>query len=261
MKIKRSSMIIIITILFLIFIYRKEITIISNSVLNSFYTTLIEEHRYKLLLNGFLSTSIISVVSILLGTILGILIYSIQKCNFHILRNIFKCYVKLMQGIPITVLLLTFYYVIFGNIDINPMIVAIITFSLYFAAYVSEIIKGAIESINVSQIYSAYSLGFNKYKTLRYIILPQSLVYIVPVYKNEIVSLIKLTSIAGYISIMDLTKASDIIRNRTYEAFFPLIITALIYFILCYLISKILDLLYKKINPRKYGRMKENAKI
>lgn len=260
LKIFISSIIILIMI-FIIFIYKKEIAIIANDILNSFYVTLIEENRYKLLLNGLFSTGIISIASILLGTIIGVVIYCVQKCKLSFLNKIFNFYIKLMQGIPITVLLLTFYYVIFGNVNINPMIVAIITFSLYFSAYISEIIKGAMASINISQIYSAYSLGFNKYKTFRYIVFPQALVYIIPVYKNEIVSLIKLTSIAGYISIMDLTKASDIIRNRTYEAFFPLIITALIYFILCYVIGKILDLLYKKINPRNYERVEKNAKI
>ena len=126
---------------------------------------------------------------------------------------------------PITVLLLIFYYVIFGKININPIIVAIITFSLYFSAYTSEIFRGAYLSLNKSQIISSYALGFNKIQTIHYIVLPQILTYIIPVFKNESVSLVKLTSIAGYISIMDLTKASDIIRNRTYEAFFPLIST------------------------------------
>lgn len=261
MKLKKFKILIMLIIIFIIFLYKNEITIMVNDISNSFYITLIEENRYKLLLNGLFSTSIISITSILLGTIIGVVIYYIQKCKLPFLSKIFSFYIKLMQGIPITVLLLTFYYVIFGNVNLNPMIVAIITFSLYFSAYVSEIIKGAMASINISQIYSAYSLGFNKSKTFRYIVFPQALVYIIPVYKNEIVSLIKLTSIAGYISIMDLTKASDIIRNRTYEAFFPLIITALIYFVLCYVIGKVLDLLYKKINPRNYEGGIKNVKI
>lgn len=254
MKLKKNKMFIILIMIFIMFIYKNEILIIINDILHSFYATLIEENRYKLLLNGLFSTCIISIISILLGTMIGVVIYYIQKCKLSFFSKIFNFYIKLMQGIPITVLLLMFYYVIFGNVNINPMITAIITFSLYFSAYVSEIITGAMASINASQIHSAYSLGFNKLKTFRYIIFPQVLVYIIPVYKNEIVSLIKSTSIAGYISIMDLTKASDIIRNRTYQAFFPLIITALIYFILCYALGKILDLLYKKINPRNYER-------
>lgn len=252
----RKIKILLITLMLIILsiIFKSNIYAMINNISESFFRTVIEEQRYKLLFQGFISTTIISITSIVLGTILGLIIYYISKNKLKILRKLANFYVKLMQGVPITVLLLTFYYVIFGKINIDPMLVAIITFSIYFSAYVSEIIKGAMDSINISQIYSAYALGFNKFQTIKYIILPQALSYTIPVYKNEVVSLVKLTSIAGYISIMDLTKASDIIRNRTYEAFFPLIITATIYFILCYFIGKILDLLYKKINPRNYVR-------
>ena len=254
MKKKLKILLIILLLSILIIIFKSEINVLINNIADSFFRTVIEEQRYKLLLQGFLSTTIISVTSTILGTMLGIIVYCISKNKFKILRKIGNFYVRVMQGVPITVLLLSAYYVIFGKVNIEPMLVAIITFSIYFSAYVSEIFKGAMDSINISQIHSAYALGFSRFQTIKYIILPQALTYTIPVYKNEVVSLIKLTTIAGYISIMDLTKASDIIRNRTYEAFFPLIITAIIYFILCYFISKILDLLYKKVNPRNYAR-------
>ncbi len=254
MKKKLKILLIILLLSILIIIFKSEINVLINNIVVSFFRTVIEEQRYKLLLQGFISTTIISIASIILGTLLGIIIYCISKNKLKILRKIGKIYVQVMQGVPITVLLLTSYYVVFGKINIEPILVAVITFSIYFSAYVSETVKGAMDSINISQIHSAYALGFSKFQTIKYIILPQALTYTIPVYKNEVVSLVKLTSIAGYISIMDLTKASDIIRNRTYEAFFPLIITAIIYFILCYFIGKILDLLYKKINPRNYAR-------
>lgn len=254
MKKKLKILLIILLLSLLIIIFKSDLSVLMSNIADSFFRTVIEEQRYKLLLQGLISTTIISILSIILGTILGVIIYCIRKSKFKILRKIGKFYISVMQGVPITVLLLTAYYVIFGKINIEPILVAIITFSIYFSAYVSEIIKGAMDSINISQIHSAYALGFSKFQTIKYIILPQALTYTIPVYKNEVVSLIKLTSIAGYISIVDLTKASDIIRNRTYEAFFPLIITAIIYFILCYFISKILDLLYKKVNPRNYAR-------
>lgn len=254
MKKKLKILLIILLLSLLIIIFKSNLSVLMSNIADSFFRTVIEEQRYKLLLQGLISTTIISILSIILGTILGVIIYCIRKSKFKILRKIGKFYISVMQGVPITVLLLTAYYVIFGKINIEPILVAIITFSIYFSAYVSEIIKGAMDSINISQIHSAYALGFSKFQTIKYIILPQALTYTIPVYKNEVVSLIKLTSIAGYISIVDLTKASDIIRNRTYEAFFPLIITAIIYFILCYFISKILDLLYKKVNPRNYAR-------
>ena len=109
-----------------------------------------------------------------------------------VIKNLSIVFVSVIQGIPITVLLLTIYYVIFGTVDIEPILVAILSFSIYFAVYTSEIFRGAMNSINASQIQSAYALGFDKYQTLKYIIIPQALTYIIPVYKNEIVSLIKL---------------------------------------------------------------------
>lgn len=239
-----------------LFVFRENILLTLSSIVKSFQRTLIEENRYKLIFTGLKSTLLISLISIILGSGIGVIICYFRKSSYNFIKNISKVIVNLLQGTPITVLLLIFYYVIFGNINIDPLIVAIITFSIYFSAYCSEIYRGAINSINKVQIESAYSLGFTKIQSIKYVILPQMLSYIIPVFKNECVSLIKLTSIAGYISIMDLTKASDIIRNRTYEAFFPLIFTAIVYLIICYFVGKILDMMYKKINPRKVLKTK-----
>ena len=241
-------------ILFLILI----VTVISKDVIidffkdisNSFNRTVIIEKRYILFFKGLKSTLLISFLSIVFGTLLGLILFLLQKSKIRSLNILSYIIVRFLQGVPVTVLLLTFYFGIFGDINVEPILVAIITFSIYFSAYVSEIVKGAFLSINRTQIDSAYALGFSKIQTVKYIIIPQLLSYVIPVYKNESVSLIKSTSIAGYISVIELTKATDIIRNRTYEAFFPLIFTALIYFIICYAFCKILDLVYKKINPR-----------
>ena len=237
-------------ILIVTFISKDVIIDFLNNISNSFNRTVIVEKRYILFLKGLKSTLLISFLSIIFGTLLGFILFLLQKSKIRILSIFSYMIVRFLQGVPVTVLLLTFYFGIFGNINIEPILVAIIVFSIYFSAYVSEIIKGAFLSINRTQIDSAYALGFTKLQTVRYIIIPQVLSYVIPVYKNESVSLIKSTSIAGYISVIELTKATDIIRNRTYEAFFPLIFTALIYFIICYAFCKILDLVYKKINPR-----------
>ncbi len=248
MKKKILLILILIAAILLPFIFKSNIIDFFNSVKTSFNRTIIDEKRYILILNGLKYTVLISLLSIILGTILGFLLFISRKIKiFKIISDVF---IKLMQGTPITVLLLIFYYVIFSKVNIDPIIVAIITFSIYFSAYTAEIFRGAYLSLNKSQVNSAYALGFSKLQTLRYIILPQVLVYIIPVFKNQSVSLIKLTSICGYISIMELTKASDIIRNRTYEPFFPLILTALIYFIICLILGKTLDYIYKKINHR-----------
>ena len=250
-KTKFINFFIILFIMLIVIVLSKDIIIdFLNNISKSFYRTVIVEKRYILFLKGLKSTLIISFLSIIFGTLLGIILFILQKSKIRML-NILSCIiVRFLQGVPVTVLLLTFYFGIFGNINIEPILVAIIAFSIYFSAYVSEIVKGAFLSINKTQIDSAYALGFTKFQTVRYIIIPQVLSYVIPVYKNESVSIIKSTSIAGYISVMELTKASDIIRNRTYEAFFPLIFTAFIYFIICYIFCKLLDLVYKRINPR-----------
>ncbi len=244
----------ILILIILLIIFKENIINIYNELSTSFYRTIIEEQRYILILRGLSQTLIISISSIILGSILGLILCIFRK------NKLTKILIKVLQGIPVTVLLLIFYYVIFATINIDPTVVAIITFSIYFSAYIAEVFKASYDSINPTQIISSYSLGFNKLETLKYIILPQALTFAIPTFKNEAVSLIKLTSIAGYISIMDLTKASDIIRNRTYEAFFPLIVTAIIYFLICLIFSYILDYLYKKINPRNYKRGEKNVR-
>ena len=252
----KKKMILFFLLLIIGFFLYQNHTMIWNGIQNfnnSFYRTLLFEERYKIFLKGLTNTILISVLSILLGTILGFILFILSRKEKTI-QKITTIFIRLLQGIPITVLLLIFYYVIFGMIDINPVLVAVITFSIYFSAYAAEVMKGAYASINKNQIYSAYSMGFTKKQTLRFIILPQVLSYMIPVYKNEMVSLIKLTSIASYISIIDLTKASDIVRNRTYEAFFPLIFTAFIYFLICFLLGKILDYADKRMNPRRFSK-------
>ena len=250
-KIKFIEILIILVLLLLIIVCNIELIMqFFCKIMNSFNRTVIEEDRYILLLKGLKATLIISFLSIIIGTILGFILFLLQKSKIKLLNILSFMIVRFLQGVPVTVLLLTFYFGVFGTVNIEPIFVAIVAFSIYFSAYVSEIIKGAFLSINKVQIYSAYALGFTKIQTFKYIILPQVLSYVIPVYKNESVSLIKSTSIAGYISVMELTKVTDIIRNRTYEAFFPLIFTAFIYFIICYIFCKLLDFIYKKINPR-----------
>jgi polar amino acid transport system substrate-binding protein len=218
----------------------------SSNFIKSIKRTILDDDRYVTILKGIKNTCIISFASIFFGSILGVFVCLLKRIKNKVLSVISKIYINIIQGIPITLLLLIFYYVIFGKININSMLIAIITFSIYFSAYMAEIVYGCLESINKKQLESAYSLGFTKFQAFKYIIFPQILNYLIPVYKNEIVSLIKLTSIVGYISILDITRASDLIRNKTYEAFVPLIIAALVYYLLCTIVSKLLDLFYNK---------------
>ena len=139
------------------------------------------------------------------------------------------------------------YYVIFGTIDINGVLVGIIAFGLNSAAYVSEIIRSGINSINKGQMEASRALGFNYSQSMRYVIMPQAIKNILPALGNEFITLLKETSVAGYIGIIELTKASDIIASRTYDYFFPLIIVALIYLVMTYGLSKVVKLMERKL--------------
>lgn len=217
----------------------------------SFYNNLIHEKRYKLLLDGFYETLIISFYSILLGTLFGALVCFLRMRRSALARNFAKGYINLMRGIPMLVFLMIMFYVIFAAINISATVVAIITFGLVFAAYVSEMFRTAIEGVDKGQTEAGIALGFTKVKTFIYIVAPQAIRRVIPVYKGELISLIKNTSIVGYIAIQDLTKASDIIRSRTFDAFFPLIVISIIYFILAWLAGKGLDYLNAKTSSKK----------
>ena len=158
---------------------------------------------------------------------------------------------RVLQGTPAVVLLMILYYIVFGKSGLNAVVVAIVGFSLNLAAYVSEMMRSGIESIDPGQREAALALGFTEKQAFYKFIFPQATTRFLPVYRGEIVSLLKNTSIVGYIAIQDLTKMSDIIRSRTYEAFFPLIATALIYFLLAWVISLILSKVEKMTDPRK----------
>jgi len=156
-----------------------------------------------------------------------------------------------MRGIPVLVLLMLMFYVVFASINIEPVFVAVIAFGLNFAAYVSEIFRAGIESIDNGQSEAGIALGFSKTQTFIYIILPQAIKRVIQLYKGELISLLKMTSIVGYIAIQDLTKSSDIIRSRTFDAFFPLIMVAFIYLILSWMFTAVLDYLELKITPKR----------
>ena len=166
------------------------------------------------------------------------------------LNKIASIYNKIVTGIPILVWLMILYYIVFKSVNLSSIVVAIITFSLQTGAYLSSIFKTGIDSIDKGQEEAAKSLGFNDMQIFKKIILPQAALNIFDLYEGEFVSLVKTTSIVGYIAINDLTKVSDIVRSRTYQAFFPLVATAIIYFVVTYVFIILLNQLRKKINPK-----------
>ncbi|MBP7459989.1 MAG: ABC transporter permease subunit [Candidatus Delongbacteria bacterium] len=225
---------------------------------NSFYSNIILENRYRLILDGLKVTVIISLLATLLGTFLGAGVCWMRMSPRRILSSLAKAFIALMRGTPVLVLLMIVFYVVFAKININPVIVAILAFGFNFAAYVSEIYRTGIESIDPGQKEAGIAGGFTRFQTFAYIILPQAVKQIVPVYKGEMISLLKTTSIVGYIAVQDLTKASDIIRSRTFDAFFPLLMVAVLYFALSGLFSLGLNYLNWKFDTRRTRNAGEN---
>ncbi|MBR1751161.1 MAG: ABC transporter permease subunit [Ruminococcus sp.] len=217
----------------------------------SFDKNFIREDRYKLILQGIGTTCFMTVMSVLFGSVLAFLVCMLRRTGSRLANILSNIYVKLLQGTPMVVLLMILYYIIFGKSGISAVWVAIIGFTLNFGAYASEIMRSGIESIDGGQREAALALGYNENQAFFKFIFPQAAVRFLPVYNGEIISLLKSTSIVGYIAIQDLTKMSDIIRSRTYEAFFPLIVTAIIYFILAWILSLVLKFVLKRISPKR----------
>lgn len=222
-----------------------------DKFVDSFKRNFIQENRWQMILKGVGITCLITVLSVLFGSVLAFLICMLRRVDSEIAGGICNLYVKLLQGTPVLVLLMILYYIVFGKSGIEGLWVAVIAFSLNFGAYGSEIMKSGIESIDKGQREAALALGFTENKAFFKFIFPQAAVRFLPVYKQEIISLLKNTSIVGYIAINDLTKVSDIIRSRTFEAFFPLLTSAVIYFILAWVISVILKKILKCVDPKQ----------
>jgi polar amino acid transport system substrate-binding protein len=222
---------------------------------DSFYINIILEKRYELILEGLLATIVISIFSAVLGTFLGGVICLMRMSRRKVLSVTAGLYISLLRGTPVLVLLMIIYYIVFASVDIHPIVVSIIAFGLNFGAYVSEMFRTSIQSIDNGQKEAGIAGGFTKVQTFLYIIAPQALRHLLPVYKGEFISLVKMTSIVGYIAVQDLTKASDIIRSRTFDAFFPLIMAAVIYLVLAWLLTRALGYIEISVDPKRRRRM------
>lgn len=226
----------------------------------SLYKNFVFEDRYKLFVQGLISTIVIVVGAAFCGTILAFIVCLSRRSNIFWLRYLAMLYIRLVQGTPIVVLLMIFYYIIFARTELSSISIAIIAFSINFAAYVSEMLRTAIDAVDIGQIEAAKALGFNTRRVYLKIVLPQALRYVLPIYKGELIAMLKMTSVVGYIAIQDLTKVSDIVRARTYEAFFPIIITAVMYFLLAYIFIVLLDYLERCVDPKRRKRCLEFSK-
>ena len=222
-----------------------------DRIKESFNKTFIREDRWKLFARGVLTTWLITLLSVLCGTVAGFVVFTLCRNGNRVANAVTRFCMWLIQGMPMVVLLMILYYIIFSKFAISGIAVSVIGFTLTFGASVFGLLKMGVGAVDAGQYEAAYALGYSNRRTFYTIVLPQALPHVMPSYKGEIVGLIKATSIVGYIAVQDLTKMGDIVRSRTYEAFFPLIAITVIYFVLEALIGWLISRIGFNINPKR----------
>ena len=219
---------------------------------SSFISNFIDDNRWRYITDGLKITLLVTVFAVLIGVVLGFLIAIVRTTHdktgkLKILNAICKVYLTVIRGTPVVVQLMIIYFIIFGSVDISKVVVAIVAFGINSGAYVAEIYCSGIMSIDNGQFEAGRSLGFNYAQTMMYIVMPQAFKNVLPTLCNEFISLLKETSVSGYIALQDLTKGGDIIRSRTYDAFMPLIAVALIYLAMVMIFTKLVSLLERRL--------------
>ena len=223
---------------------------------DSAYSNFVKDSRWRYLLDGFLTTIKISLAAVSLGVMIGFVVAVIRSVSdqtgkLKLLNALCKIYLTVIRGTPVVVQLLIIYFVIFGSYDVDKVIVAIIAFGVNSGAYVTEIIRSGINSIDAGQLEAGRSLGLTYLQSMRLIVLPQAFKNVLPALGNEFISLLKETSISGYIALQDLTKGGDIIRSQTYDAFLPLTAVALIYLAVVMLFSWLMGKLERRLKKNE----------
>lgn len=219
---------------------------------SSFISNFIDDNRWRYITDGLKITLLVTVFAVLIGVVLGFLIAIVRTTHdktgkLKIQNAICKVYLTVIRGTPVVVQLMIIYFIIFGSVDISKVVVAIVAFGINSGAYVAEIFRSGIMSIDNGQFEAGRSLGFNYAQTMMYIVMPQAFKNVLPTLCNEFISLLKETSVSGYIALQDLTKGGDIIRSRTYDAFMPLIAVALIYLAMVMIFTKLVSLLERRL--------------
>lgn len=223
-----------------------------QSLQDRFYLNFIKDDRWMYIVDGLKVTLLVTFFAVLIGIVIGFLVATVRSTydktgKLKILNILCQIYLTVIRGTPVVVQLLIIYFVIFGNVNIEKVPVAIMAFGLNSGAYVAEIFRSGIMSIDAGQFEAGRSLGFNYVQTMRYIIMPQAFKNVLPALGNEFIVLLKETSVAGYIALQDLTKGGDIIRSRTYDAFMPLIAVALIYLAMVLIFTKLVNMLERRL--------------
>ena len=219
-----------------------------------FYLNFIKDDRWMYMWDGLKITLEVTLFATLLGIVLGFLVAIIRSTHdrtgkLKIMNVLCQIYLTVIRGTPAVVQLLIMYFVIFGSVKgISKVLVAVLAFGINSGAYVAEICRAGIMSIDIGQMEAGRSIGFSYGQTMWYIVLPQAFKNVLPALGNEFIVLLKETSISGYIALQDLTKGGDIIRSRTYDAFMPLIGVALVYLVLVLGFTKLVSMLERRLN-------------
>lgn len=223
-----------------------------NQFVDTFTRNFINGDNWHYIADGLVTTIQITFFAVLVGIVIGFIVGIIRSTydkthRLKILNFICNVYLTVIRGTPVLVQLLIIYYVIFASVRIDKVLVAVLAFGINSGAYVAEIFRSGIMSIDNGQFEAGRSLGFSYGKTMLYIIMPQAFKNVLPALGNEFIVLLKETSVAGYIALEDLTKGGDIIRSRTFSAFFPLITVALIYLIMVTIFTKLVGILERRL--------------
>lgn len=222
----------------------------------SFYQNFIEKDRWQYLLTGLENTLLITIFAVLIGVAIGFLVAIIRASHdkngsLKILNFICRVYLTVIRGTPTMIQLMITYYIIFASVNVSKIFVAVCAFGINSGAYVAEIVRSGIMSIDQGQFEAGRSHGFNYVQTMRLIILPQAFKNVLPALGNEMIVLLKETSISGYVGTMDLTKGGDIIRSTTYEAYLPLFGVAAIYLVIVMLMTAGVNRLERKLRTNE----------
>ena len=223
---------------------------------SSFISNFIDDNRWRYITDGLKITLLVTVFAVLIGVVLGFLIAIVRTTHdktgkLKILNAICKVYLTVIRGTPVVGQLMIIYFIIFGSVDISKVVVAIVAFGINSGAYVAEIFRSGIMSIDNGQFEAGRSLGFNYAQTMMYIVMPQAFKNVLPALANEFIVLLKETSISGYIGLNDLTRGGDIIRSITYDPMLPLFGVALIYLVLVVILSSLVKKLERRLRSNE----------
>ena len=238
-----------------------------QSLKDQFHLNFIQGNKWKWLVDGLGKTMLITLLSLLIGIVIGVVIATIRSTydknkemlslhkgfKYYVMRGLdlfCRLYLTVIRGTPVVVQLMIMYFIILASSN-NSVLVAVIAFGINSGAYVAEIVRGGIMSIDNGQFEAGRSMGFNYVQTMIYIIIPQVFKSVLPTLCNEFIVLFKETSVAGYVGIMDLTKAGELIRSRTYSAFMPLIAVALIYLVFVVILTKLVSRLERRLRKNE----------